>query len=290
MFLCQKVSYKTLFQHRLQKKGKSSKDEKSTKSAKKEVMKRRASKFFVLLFSVVCVCACAFVARLLSSVITVSGNGISQATVFQGFEVYAVSLGQYSSKSQAETSSESITKKGGAGFIYEKDNMYYVLASVYEKENDAKLVQENLSSSGISSKIIKMGIDGVDFSSVSSSAQKKAFTSALLALKSAYVSLYDISVSLDTKTYDEAKARIEIIGVKGDLEKSVENISKGSSSVDGIYYQMIKNTFDEIVDSLNDLKNYQQQNDVSLSSKIKFTYINLIDEIDSLSNLLNNNV
>ena len=53
---------------------------------------------------------------------------------------------------------------------------------------------------------------------------------------------------------------------------------------------MIKNTFDEIVDSLNDLKNYQQQNDVSLSSKIKFTYINLIDEIDSLSNLLNNNV
>lgn len=253
-------------------------------------MKRRASKFFILLFSIVCVCACVFVAKLLSSAITVSGNGITQSTSFQGFEIYAVSLGQYSSKSQAESTCEAIAKKGGAGYIYETNNMYYVLASAYEKENDAKLVQENLSSNGISSKIIKIGVSSVDFSNASSSTQKKAFSSALVELKNAYVSLYDISVSLDTNSYDDAKAKIEIICVKGNLETALEKISKGSSSYDGIYYQMIKNTFNSVVDNLNDIKNYQVTNNISLSAKIKFTYINLIEEINSLSDLLNNKV
>ena len=77
-------------------------------------MKRRASKFFVLLFSIVCVCACVFVAKLLSSAITVSGNGITQSTSFQGFEIYAVSVNKYSVIHKAERDLHKVKKRGKA--------------------------------------------------------------------------------------------------------------------------------------------------------------------------------
>ena len=74
------------------------------------------------------------------------------------------------------------------------------------------------------------------------------------------------------------------------MEKTVNSLSKGNSSVDGIYYQMIKNTYDEIEKELTELKDYENINEVSLSSKIKYVYIDVLNKLDDLTENINNEI
>lgn len=252
-------------------------------------MKKTANKIFVLIFSVVCVALSVVIASLLSSAITVSG-GATITNSFSDFKIYCISLGEYTSSSQATSKVEESLKKGGGGFVFKDDNIYHVLASAYEKENDAKLVQQNLAESGISSKIIIIEISKPQLKDVSSEQQKKSFLQALSQLKTTYVMLYDISVSLDTEAFDETKAKIEIIAVKGNLESMLEKTNKGETSVDGIYYQMIKNTYSQTETILENLKNYENIDGITLSAKIKNAYLNIINQLDNLIDLLNNNI
>lgn len=252
-------------------------------------MKKTANKIFVLIFSVVCVALSVVIASLLSSAITVSG-GATITNSFSDFKIYCISLGEYTSSSQATSKAEESLKKGGGGFVFKDDNIYHVLASAYEKENDAKLVQQNLAESGISSKIITIEISKPQLKDVSSEQQKKSFLQALSQLKTTYVMLYDISVSLDTEAFDETKAKIEIIAVKGNLESMLEKTNKGETSVDGIYYQMIKNTYSQTETILENLKNYENIDGITLSAKIKNAYLNIINQLDNLIDLLNNNI
>lgn len=250
-------------------------------------------KIFVLIFSVICVAVCVFVAQLVSSVITVSGGASITETAtgkFSGFDVYAISLGSYTSELQAESNTSNVLKKNGAGYVYKADGLYHVIASAYLIENDAKSVQGNLQEGGIQSQVVKLTFDVVDFAGVSSARQQKNFCAALICLKTVYTQLYDISVSLDTKVMDDSKARIEIIAVKSLMETALEGTSKGSSSTDGIYYQMIKNKYDEVENLLIQLKNYENTEGVELSAKIKNTYMKSLNLIEDLIDLLNNKI
>lgn len=249
-------------------------------------MKNALGKIFVLLLSIACIAVCVLLASVLSSVITVSG--LTSTSSYDGFEIYAISLGSYTSKQAAEATEEDVMQRGGAGYIYKKNEIYYVLASAYERENDAKLVKENLAASNNTCTIMKIEISAPDLSKTSSSSQAKSFLSALGEIKNSVLKLYDVSVALDTKAVDETKAKIQIIEIKGNLEKEFEKLSRGSSAVDGIYYQIIKNTFSTLEGELSDLRNYQAVNGISLSTMVKKTYLNFFFELQSLTSALNN--
>ena len=249
-------------------------------------MKNALGKIFVLLLSIACIAVCVLLASVLSSAITVSGS--TSTSSYDGFEIYAISLGSYTSKQAAEATEEDVMQRGGAGYIYKKNEIYYVLASAYERENDAKLVKENLAASNNTCTIMKIEISAPDLSKTSSSSQAKSFLSALGEIKNSVLKLYDVSVALDTKTVDETKAKIQIIEIKGSLEKEFEKLSRGTNAVDGIYYQTIKNTFSTLEGELSDLRNYQTINGISLSTMVKKTYLNFFFELQSLTSALNN--
>lgn len=249
-------------------------------------MKNAFGKIFVLLLSLACIAVCVLLASVLSSAITVSGT--SSNSSYDGFEIYAISVGSYTSKQAAQATEEDVMQRGGAGYIYKKNELYYVLVSAYERENDAKLVKENLAASNNACTIIKIEIAAPDLSKASSTSQAKAFLSALGEIKNSVLKLYDVSVALDTKAIDETKAKIQIIEIKGNLEKEFEKLSRGSNAVDGIYYQTIKNTFSTLESELSALRNYQAINGISLSTNVKKTYLNFFFELDSLVDAINN--
>lgn len=249
-------------------------------------MKNVFGKVFVLILSVACIVVCVLLASIISSAITVSGA--TSSSTYSSFTVYGISLGSYATSSAADATAEDVMQRGGAGYVYGKDGVYHVLASAYERENDAKLVKDNLSATYALCSIVEIEIPEPDFSRVSSQQQSKSFLSALSEIKNSFIKLYDISVSLDTKAIDETKAKIQIIEVKGNLDKTFEEVSKGNSSVDGIYYQTIKNTFSKLENELTNLRNYESLNGISLSAKTKNTYITFLFELKGLVGLLNN--
>ncbi len=256
-------------------------------------MKKRRfilNKIFIFAFSIICVGLCICVAEVFASVLTVGSLNISSAstTTISDFKVYAISLGSYSTKNIAQSNAEIIQKKNGAGFVYKSNGTYKVLASAYEKENDAKLVQENLLKEDIMSEIITITFNKIQLEKVSSISQEKEFVESLNIFKTVFLKLYDISVSLDTAVFDQTSAKIKIIETKANVEESLENLNKGTTAVDGIYYQIIKNKYNAIIDELNELKNFEEENGVVFSAKIKLAYFNVLKNaeelIDSLSN------
>jgi hypothetical protein len=257
-------------------------------------MKRNKTfnKILIFVFSIVCVAVCVLVAQFFASVLTLGSLEVSSnsGNSFLEFKVYAISLGNYSTKASAETTAVTYRQKNAGGYILKINGTYHIIASAYEKENDAKLVQENLLKEDITSQIIIIGFEEIDLENISSNSQEKEFIDSLGIFKIVYLKLYDISVSLDTNVIDETRAKIEIIELKAEVEERLEKIKRGTTAVDGIYYQIIKNKFNQIIDLLNDLKNYEQSDGIILSSKIKYTYVFVLDIAKDLINALNNEI
>jgi len=254
--------------------------------------KKAFNKILIFVFSIVCVAICVFVAQFFASVLTIGTLEVSSnsGNNFSEFKVYAISLGNYSTKSSAESTAVSYRQKNAGGYVLKVNGSYHIIASAYEKENDAKLVQENLSKESQNSQIIVINFDEVDLENISSNPQEKEFIDSLGIFKIVYLKLYDISVSLDTKVVDETKAKIEIISIKAEVEGRLEKIKRGTTTVDGIYYQIIKNKYNQIIDVLNDLKNYEESDGIILSAKIKYTYIYILDMAKDLISALNNEI
>lgn len=258
-------------------------------------MKKRkvfVNKMFIFVFSIVCVAVCVFIAQFFASVLTVGSLQVSSTAnnSLSEFKVYAVSLGNYSTKSSAQSVASTYKQRNAAGYVIEANGSYHVIASAYEKENDAKLVQDNLVQENITTQIIVLTFNEVELQNVSSTAQEKIFVESLGVFKTVYLDLYDISVSLDTNVIDITKARIEIIAVKANVEEKLESIKRGTTSVDGMYYQIIKNKYNEIINMLTDLKNYEEESGIVLSAKIKYAYIDVLQTAKDLISALNNEI
>lgn len=249
------------------------------------------NRFFFLIFAVSCVVCCVLLSQVLASVITVGSFSFtsSTASVYSGYSLYAVSLGSYATKSVALENATTARKQNAGGYVYENAGKYFLIASIYEKENDAKSVIDNLKSSSISAEIIEIKIEKVEFEKISTKQLKKSYTEMLGKLKNFYLSLYDISVSIDTAVFSETKAKIEISNLSLKLEESLSNLSAGTSSDDGVYYINLKNQVNKIIELGEELVNYTSTSEMSFQSKIKYNYIEIVTNLIDLSNLLNNN-
>lgn len=259
------------------------------------IIKRKRNffkKLTVFAFSIICIVGCVFIAQFFASALTTGALYVSSSNsnALSDFKVYAVSLGSYSTKSLAESSATSYRKKNAAGYVYKIDERYYVLASAYEKENDARLVKENLQKEGEQCDIVIISFKEVKLNNVSSTSQEKDFLETLNVFKSTFVGLYDISISLDTAVIDETKAKIEIIALKAKVEERLQKINKGTTSIDGIYYQIIKSKYNELIAELDALKNYEQVGGIFLSGQIKFIYLKILDIAEDLIDTLNNEI
>lgn len=255
----------------------------------KKKQKKHGNRFFFFILTILCVVVCVFVSQFLSSVITTGAIGISNnttSTSYSEYKLYALSLASYSTESQANDCANTITRQGAGGYVWQKDNKYYVIASIYEKKNDAESVLKNLTENA-NAEIVEIKIDKVSLSQISSANLKKEYLSMMSNLKETYCKLYDISVSLDTSVYSETKSRIEIDNVKTNLQKQLDQISNGSSSADGIYYVIIKNAVQKIIDKIADVVEYTSTDNFPFSAKLKHTYISIVEDITDLVDILN---
>lgn len=252
--------------------------------------KRKGNRFFFFVLTILCVGVCVFISHFFASIITTGATGIvanSNTSSSSEYKLYALSLASYTNKTQAEDYSNIVKKQGAGGNIYEKDGTYYVLASIYEKKNDAESVLKNLTEND-NAEIIEIKIDKVTLNDMSGSNLKKEYLDFLSDLKETYSKLYDISVSLDTAVYSETKSRIEMDNVKTTLQKSLDELSNGTTSTDGVYYVIVKNSVQKIINNIAEAVEYTSSDGFPLSAKIKNLYISIIFDVSDLVDSLNN--
>ena len=253
-----------------------------------KVKKRKGGRAFFFLLTIICVGLCTVVSHFFASVIATGSVGYSAGAggTTSDYILYAISLGAYSTKAQAEDDAISARRQNAGGYVLKKDSSYHVIASIYEKKNDAESVLKNLTTT-FEPQIIEFTVEKVDLKKISSSSLEKSYLSIVAELKEVYLSLYDISVSVDTAVYSETKARIEADKIKTDLNSKFEKLSNGTAASDGVYYVIIKNKIQDITEEITSAVEFDATDNYPFGAKIKNTYISVVDDIVDLVDLLN---
>ena len=250
--------------------------------------RKRGGRFFFFVLVVVCVSICVVVSHLFASVITTGNLSFSAVSIASTstYKFYAVSISNFTSKTQAEENANDIHAKNAGGFVFLQSGKYYVLASIYQNKNDAESVATNLSTLSYTPEVIEISFEKANFSNCSSGNLKNNYLQFLDEFKLAYQKLYDISVSLDTSVFSETKSRIEIDAIKTNFKNKMEELSSGTSSNDGVYFATLKRYAGKIENSLSELVEYESTQNYPLSAKIKYVYMDIINSLKELSESL----
>ena len=231
--------------------------------------KKRLNKIFTGITVIVTVALMISIADLFSSLITVGGfTFVSDDVSISKVEMYAVCISNHKTLIQAQDNANVCISLGGAGYIY-TDDEYYVVASIYENEADAKKVKESLVVTKPTTTIKNIEIKSVTFSGNLSSQEKSTITNTLGIFKTTYKKLYDISVSLDTGVIQEINARLSVNELASSVNEIKDNFNTVFNSTQTKNLITIKNAVDKLSTALNSLINNSK---VPYTSYIKYAY------------------
>lgn len=244
----------------------------------------RVSKFLSIFVAVVCLALCISFAELFSSLITVGGfnNSTSNSIKQNAFSLYAISLFKTETKVQAQEMAEITKKKNGAGYIWQTNTCYYVFASCYENEADAKKVSENLAESNISCEIVKLDFSEISVKAEVNEQEKTALTSAVQSYKNMFKQLYDLSVSIDTNLYSEIEAKVYLSDIISNFTKIKTNFETLFNSKLTTHLLELKLSLTNMSNILNTLSDFSSS-EVPYSAQVKNTYFQVLNEYNNLS-------
>jgi hypothetical protein len=136
----------------------------------------------------------------------------------------------------ASSISTLVTNLGGAGEIIECDGVYYITIACYYKQEEAKLISDNLSNSGVNCGILKRTLSSVKLRSGNAVNNRQKYEDNINAL-----------ISIANICY-EAANNMDIGKVAPDNALQIVNDIK--SSLSGLYAQNAANCFADILKRL----------------------------------------
>lgn len=214
--------------------------------------------FFSAIIFLVGICCCVSCGYLFSNAIIFTYQTINSVSI-ESQVVYAVSTFSNETKSEVEKRKEDLQKQNGAGFVFNFNSKYHLIASVYENQNDAEKVKKNLESAGLSIEILKIETQKKEIEGNFSSEEKTVLTNCLKSNFEIFKKLYDISISFDTKIFDETKAKLECNNVfsshistksnfdtffKGKNQSTLKELSQNLTAIQEILSDLIAENFD----------------------------------------------
>ncbi|MGN1200679.1 MAG: hypothetical protein ACI4R8_00240 [Candidatus Caccovivens sp.] len=238
-------------------------------------------KFSILSLSIFCigVLVCISCAYLISTVL-LSTSLFANSNSLSGEQqtIYAISMSSSKQKEDLSLQKNELQMQNGAGYIYKKDEKFYLLASVYANKSDAEKVKNNLKSSGVDCEILSIKLNSQKIEGNFSAEEKTVLSNCLKANFVAYESLYDIAISLDTKVFDLTKAKLECNAVFSNHVSTKTNLETlFSKDLNKSAFENLDNCLKSTENHLSNLicENFENSNQ-TFSSLIKLTYCNIL--------------
>lgn len=229
---------------------------------------------FVLGFGICLSCSWFFSSAILSANFSTATNKVA----VEKQTLYAICINRCSNPTQLDEEISTLQNQNGAGFVFEKDGQFLLLASLYQNQSDAEKVKNNLVASGTNCSVEKLTVSAKSISGNFTSQQKDILSQCLKINLQTFKDLYDVAISLDTKVFDKPKAKLEcnnifakLIAVKTNFETFFEeDLSKTS-------FKEIKSALEKTESCLSKLigENFENAGQ-TFSSLIKLTYFKIL--------------
>lgn len=165
---------------------------------------------FSTLFIIVSLCACVSSGYFLSSVIISSGLFQTTSHVSSEKETFfAISFKHSNNETDLQNFVKSLHSANGAGYIFDREEGCHLIASIYDNENDAQLVKNNLNLNNYDCEILKIETPQKAIEGAFAVEEKEILQKCLKIKTEIFKALYDVAISLDTNIVDKAKAKLE---------------------------------------------------------------------------------
>lgn len=229
--------------------------------------------YFTTFFAFLTLVLCVSVGYLISTlVVTTNLFQTTSKVESQNNTYYLLSIYQNENKEDCENNLQNFQNQGCAGYIYENDGKYHIIASIYDNVNDAELVKSSLQANGYTVEILNYKISGFSLEGNFSTPEQQVLKDCLQVQNKIYKSLYDVSVSLDTNVYDELTARFNVNETYSNFLTTKNNFETLFSEKNNNDIISIRELFNTISSELETLTNSKE----NFSSAIKLAYCNII--------------
>jgi len=244
-------------------------------------------KFFLIIGTII---GCFYGATYLSSALTV-GN-LTSLIVYGGTSIkvqeeikYAVILGVYDTRKEAENVALGSTIQGASGFVWEDSDKFFVIGNIYASNDDAKKVVENLKDSNykIDIKEIKYSKLNLNFDMYDNS-DMIVINNSFKIFEDVYGELYGYSISFDKGEINHLAVSSKVSALRGEVKSlivGVQNLlNKSDSCLKILQENLIR--LDELLDQTilkvidNSSTNYSLKYAIASTERLKYeTFQNL---------------
>jgi hypothetical protein len=190
--------------------------------------------------------------------------------------LFAIQMGAFTDEENAKAFSQELKTRGGAGYIF-KDEFYRVMAIGFQSEEDARQVRYDLKEDEIESHIYKITTAGVDMEITATPENVTEIRSAFEMWEDKYRSMEEIIVSLDSGAIAPLEAADKIRMLKMEMEQKRDKLQeKNSNQNNNVILAGLVGLYDDSCQLLDIILSDNTNDKVAISSKIKYTYIEML--------------
>ncbi|MDN5277435.1 MAG: hypothetical protein PWR01_1400 [Clostridiales bacterium] len=205
-----------------------------------------------------------------------SSQKVTEQLDIAPFNLYAIQLGAFTSKENAEVAARELQAKGGAGYIL-NDKYFRLLAMGYASQADAQKVKQQLEKEGIESQIYSISVPGVNMEITASADKVSSVKSAFSMWIDRTKALEDMVKNLDTSAISVEDAKKGIEATIGAFNSTLEQLKAYSATQESNHILAgLQELYQKGIESLNGIFAGNVLDRVATSSKIKYTYIDMV--------------
>lgn len=250
----------------------------------KKPLKHKIKNMFKIFLIIAVVVGSYYVATCFSSALTVGNLGSfivygDTNVKIKAKTYWAVTLGVYDSYDQAQNVALGSTIQGASGYVWEKDNKYYVIGNIYSSLEDANKVIENINGTNYKADILEICFDKLKMNfDVYANSDMLTINDALEIFDVVYSSLYSYSVMFDKGDISHLAVSSNISNLRGELKGVIINVqnllNKTESQLKTVQRYLVG--LDEVLDQAilktidNTATNYSLKNAIATVIRLKY--------------------
>lgn len=205
----------------------------------------------------------------------------SEEVRIEGKTLYALQLGAFKEKANAEATAHTLQARGAGGYVQQDaDGLYRVLAAVYNDENSAKTVRKQIvDNDGLDAAVYAITAPAVAFRVTAGAAQVTAVRNAFDVLAQATDELGKICMEYDKKLLDAGSAKKRLADLSDAAKKPYDQLEASASS------GQLANVTDTLKELISDLALFSTKEEgsvVDFSAAIKYTHIKTVCKYSQL--------
>lgn len=221
----------------------------------KKPLKKRLKAYLIFFGIFILMGGIVFSALLISNTLAVSNISTifvygDKSLKFEEKVVYAVSLGSYESEDEANRVALGSTIQGSAGYVW-KDNLYYVLGSIYSTYELANKVISNLQGTQYNISILEIGLPKISLTfDEYENKQVDTIGDAITSFQSVYDKVYGYSIAFDKGEMNNLAISTQLSTIRGEIKGYISTmqsiLSMPNAKVQEVQKALIK--LDELLD------------------------------------------